>query len=267
MPTYAIGDVQGCYQELQDLLTEIHFNPTVDCLWFAGDLVNRGPHSLEVLRFVKQLPRAVVVLGNHDLHFLIRAQEPPRPHSTLAPLLAAPDCGELVDWLRVKPFLHYDPELGYAMAHAGLFPFWTLEQALGYAEEVQCVLSGESYRDLLKHLYGDTPTVWDEQLRDWDRLRFIVNAFTRMRFCDAQGHLDLTTKGEMGSQPCGYLPWFQLPNRMTGSLKIVFGHWAALEGKTDVPGVFAVDTGCVWGKRLTAMRLEDGQQFSVPARQ
>lgn len=269
MATYAIGDVQGCYDELQDLLRCILFDPEKDTLWFAGDLVNRGPKSLEVLRFIKNLPRSVVVLGNHDIHLLSlanRLAEAPKNHG-LNEVLKAPDCDSLIDWLRHQPLFHYDSTLGFAMVHAGIPPQWDLSLALDCAQEAQRMLQSDQYPEFLKHLYGNQPIRWHAQLAGWSRLRFIVNALTRMRFCDATGKLDFSTKGGIGTQPPGYFAWFEVPGRLLSGVPIVFGHWAALEGKTGVaPQVFALDTGCVWGNYLTAMRLEDKCFFQTPAR-
>jgi len=280
--TYAIGDVQGCYNELQDLLQHITFDRDRDTLWFAGDLVNRGPNSLEVLRFVKNLPNPVIVLGNHDLHLLSIANGHPFKDHALFDVLHAPDRDELIDWLRCQPLMHYDKKLGFAMVHAGIPPQWSLKQAIRYAAEVEAVLQSDQYPEFLEHLYGNKPTRWSNSLKGWSRLRFITNALTRMRFCDASGKLDLTSKGKVGTQPTGYLPWFQVPGRASEDINIIFGHWAALEGRVDIPAetipaeksgktgktgdaprLFALDTGCVYGAYLTALRLEDKQLFQV----
>ncbi|MFT3741702.1 MAG: symmetrical bis(5'-nucleosyl)-tetraphosphatase [Gammaproteobacteria bacterium] len=266
MPTYAIGDLQGCYDELMDLLQKIQFDPARDQLWFAGDLVNRGPKSLEVLHFIKSLPNPIVVLGNHDLHLLAIANGHPYQQHTLAPILAAADCDELIDWLRQQHLFYYDPQLDFALVHAGLPPQWTIHQASEHAAEVERTLRGKSYPQFLEQLYSNKPNLWHEDLKGWERLRFIANALTRIRFCDAAGYLDFNTKGEIGSQPAGYLPWFKVPGRASQDTRIIFGHWAALEGKTDMPTAFAIDTGCIWGRALTALQLESGQRFSVPAR-
>jgi bis(5'-nucleosyl)-tetraphosphatase (symmetrical) len=263
MSIYAIGDVQGCYDELQELLALVKFDPAQDTLWFAGDLINRGPHSLQTLRFIKSLPRAVVVLGNHDIHLLALANGHPFRQHTLHEVLAAPDCQELVDWLRRQPLLHYDAGLGYVMTHAGLLPQWSLAAAAGYAKELEAVLQRDDYATTLEHLYGNQPDCWEETLAGWGRLRFIMNAFTRMRFCTPHGKLDFGNNGPVGTQLPGYYPWFELPRDADTELKIVFGHWAALAGVTHNSRVFALDTGCAWGGSLTAMRLEDSQRFSV----
>jgi bis(5'-nucleosyl)-tetraphosphatase (symmetrical) len=267
MAHYAIGDIQGCFEPLQRLLGLIRFNPEQDQLWLVGDVVNRGPQSLEVLRFLQTLhPAALrVVLGNHDLHFLAVAFGliPLGKHDTFQPVLQAPDRESLCDWLRQQPLLHYDKKLNYIMTHAGILPAWTLAEAIKYAEEVQAALRSPAYRDALFHLYGNTPTHWNEQLTGWDRLRFINNSFTRMRFCTPDGGLDLEFKGKPGEQEKGQIPWFHIHPRNTAPIQLVFGHWAALGGVTHEPDIHALDTGCAWGNTLTAMRLEDQKRFEV----
>lgn len=264
MPTYAIGDVQGCYDELQELLRLIQFDPIQDYLWFVGDLINRGPKSLDVLRFIKKTKNAITVLGNHDLHLLALAQGNSYSHHTLQQVLSAPDCMELIEWLRVQPLLYHDADLNYTMIHAGLPPQWDLAKAQACAKEVESVLrNDELYPQLLQHMYGDEPSKWDDSLSGWDRWRFIINAFTRLRFCDINGGIDMHYKGKIGAQPANLMPWFKFPNRASQNLNIVFGHWAALQGETQEPRVHALDTGCVWGHYLTAMRLEDQQRFRV----
>lgn len=264
MAIYAIGDVQGCFAELQALLVEIAFNPKKDTLWFTGDLVNRGPASLEVLRFVKSLDkRQVTVLGNHDLHLLAVAYDVARIHrgDTLNAILTAPDKKELLDWLRERPLLHV--EQSYVLVHAGLAPMWTLADAIDLAREVETVLRSDMPQLLLKHMYGDKPDYWQPDLVGNERWRCIVSYFTRMRFCHRNGQLDLAYKGELINKPANLIPWFAVPGRVNANEKIIFGHWAALGGKTETPNTFALDTGCVWGKTLTAMRLEDNKRFSV----
>ncbi|MGH8529282.1 MAG: symmetrical bis(5'-nucleosyl)-tetraphosphatase [Nevskiales bacterium] len=269
MSTYAIGDVQGCYDELRALLKKIRFNPNKDRLWFTGDLVSRGPQSLATLRFVKQLGKAAVVtLGNHDLHLLAFHAHPGirrKPDPTLVQVLAAPDCTELMDWLRRRPLLHHDPALGFTLVHAGLPAPWSLTQARRCAREVQQQLRGPRYRRLLRQMYGNEPKRWSPGLRGSQRLRFIINSFTRMRYCHADGALALDSKGPLGTQPADCLPWFALPGRRSAGGKIVFGHWSAL-GQVRWPehGVYGVDSGCVWGGALTALRLEDLKTFSLP---
>jgi len=265
MSTYAIGDIQGCFEPLMRLLNQIHFKADKDSLWFTGDLVNRGPQSLETLRFIQSLgSQARTVLGNHDLTLLAVAYGAipfDSKHHTFGDILAAPDKTELIDWLRHQPLIHHDAALGYAMVHAGLYPKWDLALALSLAQEVAAVLQGPNLTPFLVSMFGNKPDHWDPQLSDNDRLRFITNCFTRLRFCSPEGQLELATKESAHSAPAEYLPWFSIPNPATRDLKILFGHWAALEGHCPVPNVFALDTGCVWGHCLTAMRLEDGQLF------
>ncbi len=268
MAIYAIGDVQGCYAELMDLLHLIQFDELKDCLWLTGDLVNRGRDSLAVLRFIKSLgPAQQVVLGNHDLHLLAIAYgAPSRAGDTLDAILTAPDRDVLIDWLRSRKLFHYDAEVGYALTHAGLAPSWTLEKAQALAEEVTTVLQGPAPQSLLNHLYGNKPDQWDDHLTGVERWRVIINYMTRMRFCYPDGRLALDCKGSLKDTPPHLVPWFDMPHRVTAKDKILFGHWAALGGIVDVPNVYALDTGCVWGNALTAMRLDDEKRFSVPYR-
>lgn len=257
MTTYAIGDLQGCYDALQRLLDKLRFDPVQDQLWLAGDLVNRGPDSLASLRFVKSLgDNAVTVLGNHDLHLLaIAADHKTTKDAGLKSILAASDTDELIDWLRRQPLLHYDPELDYALVHAGIYPAWTLQQALGYAEELHQVLASDNYLDFIHHMYGNKPKSWHDDLSDWDRLRFIVNSFTRMRYCESDGKLNLKDKGPIGSQRTGSLPWFDMPQRKTRKQRILFGHWSTV-GRLNRQDVYALDTGCIWGGDLSALQLD-----------
>ena len=269
MAVYAIGDVQGCFDALQSLLASAGFDPEKDRLWFCGDLVNRGPDSAKVLRYLRALgTRAVTVLGNHDLHLLaVSAGEAPKPQDTFFDVLAAPDRDDLLDWLRQRPVLHHDDELGFTLVHAGLPPRWDLGRAQRNAKELETVLRGPGYTEFLDNMYGDEPTQWSEHLRGWDRLRFIVNAFTRMRYCDEDGRLSLRNSGPPGTQDAHLVPWFEASGRRTTGLRILFGHWATLTlGDAIDPrhGVYHLDTGCAWGGRLTAMRLGDGRFFSVP---
>lgn len=269
MATYAIGDVQGCYDELQTLVSSLNLQPE-DTLWFCGDLVNRGPQSLETLRYVRSLgTQAVTVLGNHDLHLLAvhHGLARTKRSDTLDAILDAPDRNDLMQWLQQQPLLHYDPDLNYVMTHAGVPPKWSVEKASLLANEVENTLRSPRATDFFKHMYGNQPTRWSSKLESWERFRVITNYFTRMRFCTAEGDLEFASKGGVETQPDGFLPWFKQPNRKTAEQNIVFGHWAALEGKADAPHVYALDTGCVWGQRLTAMRLEDKQRFSVPSAQ
>ncbi len=267
MANYAIGDIQGCFEPLQSLLNIIQFKPAEDRLWLTGDLINRGPESLKVLRFLKNLPKAPrIVLGNHDLHFLAVAYHalPAHPKDTFHDILQAEDKLELCHWLRQQPLLYHDAELNFTMTHAGILPSWTLAQAIEYATEVAQLLQSEHYQDLLANQYGNTPERWHNDLQAWERYRFIINSFTRMRFCTPEEALDLTTKTGIDYPQPGLIPWFQFPNRLTQHDNIIFGHWAALNGKVTEPKLFALDTGCAWGNCLTAMRLEDQHYFSVP---
>ena len=258
MAVYAIGDIQGCFDELQALLARIGFDAHRDRLWFTGDLVNRGPKSLETLRYVRELgSAAVTVLGNHDLHLLASAYGYRLDHvkDTLEPILHAPDRDLLVDWLRRRPLLHHDAALGFTMVHAGLPPQWDLALAQRCATEVESVLRGELLEDFLAHMYGNHPLQWSEELRGHERMRFIINCFTRMRFCDATGRLDLKSKGPPGSQPAGYYPWYEISWRGSRNLNVIFGHWSTL-GPCEYPGVYPIDSACLWGGRLTALRID-----------
>jgi bis(5'-nucleosyl)-tetraphosphatase (symmetrical) len=270
MAVYAIGDIQGCYDELRELLATIHFDPECDRLWFVGDLVNRGPKSLETLRFVRDLgTAAITVLGNHDLHLLAAAYGI-RPDTiddeTLEPVLAATDRDELIDWLRRRPLLHHDADLGYLMVHAGLPPQWDLSLARQCAGEVESVLRSDRLEAFLSHMYGNKPRQWSRELTGWDRLRFIVNCFTRMRFCDRKGKLELKSSGPPGSQPDGYYPWYEIPGRASEGMNIIFGHWSTLR-TTDIPGIFPTDSGCLWGGQLTALRIDTRpERIDLPCR-
>ena len=259
MATYAIGDVQGCFNELQRLLDRIGFDRFRDTLWFTGDLVNRGPDSLQTLRFVQRLgENAVTVLGNHDLHLLAVAAGIGKFHKrsdTLDEVLNAPDREELLDWLRSRPLFHFDETLGTALLHAGLPPQWSIADAGRYAEEVEHVLQRGDDSEFFKHMYGDEPDHWSDGLRGWDRLRFIVNSLTRMRYCTEKGRIDLRSKGKPGTQPEGFLPWFEIPNRRSRGTRVICGHWSTL-GLRIMGDVCAIDTGCLWGGQLTAIRLD-----------
>lgn len=261
MATYAIGDVQGCYDELQLLLERVGFNRVHDRLWLVGDLVNRGPKSLQVLRFVKALgDRAVTVLGNHDLHLLTQFEgfERKRKDDTFTDVLGAPDAKELVDWVRTWPMVHV--EGNWAMVHAGLLPTWSMRKAESLGKEVQAALTGADYRDFLKNMYGSKPERWEDSLAGWDRLRVIVNAMTRMRFCTEDGTMEFHTTGK--TPPAGFQTWHE--TRKENEAQIVFGHWsqARLQLNARVAGL---DTGCVWGGPLTALRLEDRWLVQVPS--
>ena len=258
MSIYAIGDLQGCHAELERLLDRLDFDPASDRLWFAGDLVNRGPESLAVLRRVRALgDSAIVVLGNHDLHLLAVAAGNAKhsKKSTLGAILRAPDRDELLDWLRHRPLLHHDPELGLTLVHAGLAPQWDLAEARACARELETVLRSDDYPEFMHAMYGNEPARWSPDIRGIERLRFITNVLTRLRFCTPDGTLALKEKGEIGSQSPGLLPWFQVPGRRTRADRIVFGHWSAL-GYWSGENVWAIDSGCLWGGALTALRLD-----------
>ncbi len=261
--TYAIGDIQGCQQPLEALLSKLPFDAAEDRLWFVGDLVNRGPDSLETLRFVRGLgERAVCVLGNHDLHLLTVAGGHARAHKddTLDGILDAPDCGELLHWLRHRPLLHAAE--GYVMVHAGLLPEWTVERAANLATEVQAALQGPDHQRFLAQLYGNQPDRWDDRLVGMDRLRTIVNVLTRLRLCTDSGQMEFKHKADPADAPAGYLPWFDIPGRMSRGTPIIFGHWSAL-GLVLRENLVGLDTGCLWGRTLTAMRLEDRKIFQL----
>lgn len=263
MPTYAIGDLQGCQPSLRELLEHIGFDPDRDRLWLVGDLVSRGPESLETLRFVRNLGKAAVcVLGNHDLHLLaIHAGVRETRDRGLKAILKAPDGDALIDWLRRRPLLHHDPRLDATLVHAGVHPAWTLEEAQARAAELQEILAGPRWTAFLHRMYGNLPDRWDPGLRGWDRLRFICNSFTRMRYLHPDGRLNLADNGAPGTQPEGDLPWFDFPRRAMAGRRIVFGHWSTL-GLVQRPDLLALDTGCVWGGRLTAARLDsDGTEI------
>lgn len=257
MATYAIGDVQGCYDSLQRLLEKLNFDSTNDTLWFAGDLVNRGPDSLSTLRFVKSLGNsAITVLGNHDLHLLaIAAKHKNSNDSGLSAILHAHDSTELLNWLRSQPLLHHDPELNFTMVHAGIYPLWDLATAQQHAHELENVLRSDTYIDFILHMYGNLPDKWDESLQSWDRLRFICNSFTRMRYCEKDGVLNFKSHGAPGTHPENTVAWFELPTRKIIKERILFGHWSTL-GSINKENIYALDTGCVWGGKLTALRLD-----------
>lgn len=261
MATFAIGDVQGCFDELQELLARIGFDRARDRLWFVGDLVNRGPKSLEVLRLVRSLgDAALVVLGNHDLHLLAVAEgfARKRADDTLDAVLDASDREALLAWLRGRPMMLAEGR--YALVHAGLLPQWSVDEALALAAEVEATLRGPEFRAFFARMYGGTPDRWDESLSGVDRLRLIVNAMTRLRFCTPEGAMDFHVKNEQA--PAGYLPWFEarVPREEPA---IVCGHWSAL-GLKLTERFALLDSGCVWGGALSALRLEDRWLVQVP---
>jgi len=257
MAIYAVGDLQGCLDPLQRLLERLAFDPAQDHLWLVGDVVNRGPQSLEALRFVRDLGGAgLTVLGNHDLHLLAVALggHKTKGKDTLDTILTAPDRDELIDWLRRQPLLHHDPALGVVMAHAGIPPAWDLPTAIACARQAEAVLAGDEARNFLAEMYGDHPSRWDAGLEGLARLRYIVNALTRMRYLTADGRLEFKYKCAPDQAPDGLIPWYAAPRKPLGA-KVVFGHWSTL-GRTRLPGALALDTGCLWGGTLTAVRLD-----------
>lgn len=267
MATYAIGDVQGCYDSLMALLDKIDYDDNQDTLWFAGDLVNRGPKSLKTLRFIKGLgDKAISVLGNHDLHLLALYynQASPKKSDTLEATLQAKDAEEIMHWLRHRPLVHHDKSLNAVMVHAGIPPKWSAKKARKRALEVETFIQSADFKAFFHSMYGNKPSKWKKSLEGMDRLRMIVNYFTRMRFCSQDGQLDLVAKEGLESKPEGFSPWFEL-DRKAKDTRIVFGHWAALEGKANAENVFALDTGCVWGGKLSTLRLEDEAWFRIPA--
>jgi bis(5'-nucleosyl)-tetraphosphatase (symmetrical) len=264
MAFYAIGDVQGCREALEDLLHHIQFDAQRDHLWFAGDLVARGPDSLGVLRLVKSLgASAKTVLGNHDLHLLAvhYGIRPAKPNDRTQAILEAPDRHELMQWLRQQPLCLYHADFDAVLTHAGIPPGWSLHNTLERAAEVESVLKSDRITDFLAQMYGNEPDYWDENLKDMARLRVITNFLTRLRLIDANGHMDFTFKEELAHSPEGLFPWFTQPNPALKTRLILFGHWAAIKGETQSSRFIGLDTGCVWGGHLTAYRLEDGKRF------
>ncbi|MDP1664068.1 MAG: symmetrical bis(5'-nucleosyl)-tetraphosphatase [Methylobacter sp.] len=265
MSIYAIGDIQGCFDELLRLLDTISFNEHTDQLWFAGDLVNRGPKSLETLRFVKSLgDSAITVLGNHDLHLLAASCAPKNiahKKDSLLPILEAPDRDELIDWLRHRPLFHFNDD--FCLVHAGLPPQWDFKKTKKMALLAEQALKDTDYQAFLKQMYGNKPNIWSSNLKGVEKLRFIINCFTRMRYCDVNGRLDFVNSGPPGSQPKSLVPWFEVPKRKNADMRIIFGHWSAL-GYYEGPNCYAIDTGCLWGGQLTALKLgEQVQRFSI----
>ncbi|MGH8229513.1 MAG: symmetrical bis(5'-nucleosyl)-tetraphosphatase [Steroidobacteraceae bacterium] len=255
---YAIGDIQGCADELHALVKRIRFDPGRDELWLVGDLVNRGPRSLDTLRYVRSLgASAVTVLGNHDLHLLARAltgRPAGRHGDTLDEVLAAPDREALIEWLLHRPLAHFDAASGDLLIHAGLVPQWTVARALELAREAQGALRRDP-RNFLEQMYGDRPDRWSEELSGMERARFVVNVLTRLRVCTPDGRIDLGMKGPPKAAGAGLRPWFEIPERASRDTRIIFGHWSAL-GYVSAFGVLGLDTGCVWGGALTAVRLD-----------
>jgi len=263
MATLAIGDVQGCYDQLMRLLERAGYDDARDVLWFVGDLVNRGPQSAQTVRFAKKLgARQVTVLGNHDLALLVIAAGIKKPHrgDTYDELLAAPDREELLHWLRHQKMMHAGE--GYAMVHAGLLPQWSVARALTLAQDVEFALQGPDYREFLANMYGNEPVRWRDDLAGYDRLRVIVNAMSRMRLVTAEGSMEFGHKLGLANLPAGYLPWYDAPRRASRGDRVIFGHWAAL-GLLLRKDVVCLDSGCVWGRALSALRLEDRRLYQL----
>jgi symmetrical bis(5'-nucleosyl)-tetraphosphatase len=264
MATYFVGDIQGCLPDLKKLLTQAHFNPHHDQLWLAGDLVARGPESLETLRFVKALGQsAQIILGNHDLHLLAAANKlvQVKPSDRTQPIFEAQDSEELLNWLRQQPILAEHPDFPLVMVHAGISPQWSLVTAREQARKVETLLRSDNYLWLLEHMYGDSPNYWHSELNEIEQLRYTINSFTRMRFCDSHGRLNMQCKATPGNKDTGDLiPWFTVKRQHVIDKTIIFGHWAALMGHQDQQCI-GLDTGCVWGNSLTMLRWDDGQRF------
>ena len=263
MATYAMGDLQGCFTTFQRLIDLINFDPTQDKLWLVGDIVNRGPDSLSILRVIRQAGDAMImVLGNHDLHLLMVAAGIVKSHpgDTIQSVLDAPDRDELLNWLRHQKLFHVGGE--YAMVHAGLLPSWSISQAAQLAHEVENALRQDNYQELFSQLYGNAPNYWRDEWSGYKRLRVIINAMTRMRICTPEGKMNFAFKGDMPSIPAGYSPWFDLPQRASQKNTIICGHWSAL-GLYLTYNVIALETGCVWGVQLTVIRLEDRKVFQL----
>lgn len=264
---YAIGDIQGCYDGLMRLLDKINFNENLDRLWFVGDLVNRGPASLQVLRFIKNLPITPnITLGNHDLYLLTLIylnDKATRQKDTLSCILNASDVEEIGNWLRKQAIILYDSKLNIVMSHAGIPPVWGLEESLQYAQELESALQSPDFKLFLIEMFGDKPNKWENNLTGYPRLRLICNYFTRMRYCNLDGSLDLQYKGRVQTAPHHIMPWFNIPNRIPIQSEIIFGHWASLQGLTPFPTLHAIDTGFIWGGAMTALRLQDKQRFSI----
>lgn len=266
MTIYAVGDIQGCLQPLLYLLKKVEFNPKKDKLWAVGDLVNRGSESLETLRFLRELGTAVqVVLGNHDLHLLAVAQgiRPCNDSDTFQSLLSAPDLPELLHWLRQWPLVHHDPRIDITMVHAGIAPSWSLDHALAHSDEVTRALKDDRRLPrLLRNINENQPCLWHNKLNGVERLQTIISYCTHMRFCDSHGGMEFSYTGSTQKPyPSGYQPWFMVSPRAMEKQTIIFGHWAALHGETGQDNAIALDTGYVWGKYLTLMRLSDRKRF------
>jgi len=268
MATYAIGDVQGCYLELNALLDRLQFDPVRDRIWFLGDLINRGPDNLAVVEFVRSLgSSATTVLGNHDLHFLaiVLGGHTPNKSDTFTDLLESDDVQEIAQWFCQQPLLVKDESLGYVMTHAGIPHLWDLRKASELAAEVEKAYRGKKQRDYFSQMYGNEPACWSDKLKGMDRLRAITNYLTRMRLMTADGTLEFAHKGPLSEAPPGTVPWYELRAQHPLGVTTLFGHWAALEGVTGAADVIALDTGCVWGRELTALCLETKSYTQIAA--
>jgi len=265
MTTFVIGDLHGCLDPLKQLLDKIQFNPGDDTLWFVGDLINRGPQSLETLRFVKSLgDSAITVLGNHDLHLLgvMHGVRSVSTKDTLDDILNANDLDEITDWLRRRPLLHHDADLQVTMVHAGIHPKWNLKTAMELAVEVETVLRHDQIEERLPRLFGNKPCKWSKKLGKWDRRRFALNVFTRMRYCTSEGKLDFSSTAAPAKAPKSLVPWYKVAERKTIPGRIVFGHWSSHPAYA-VSNVVPMDRGCVWGGALTALELESGNSLTA----
>lgn len=265
MANILVGDIHGCYDPLRLLLDQVKFNPNKDTLWLTGDLVARGSHSLEVLRFAQSLgEKCRISLGNHDIHLLALQADLCKTHlkDKLDKLLSAPDAGELIYWLRTRPLLQHDPRLKLIMVHSGISPQWNLEQTLSCAKEAEMVLRSKKYLSFIKKMYANSPNYWSPNLTGTQRLRYIINAFTRMRYCYNDGRLDFNCKETLDNASPSLTPWFLLKNQLPKDYSVVFGHWAALMGKNIPKPFYGLDTGCCWGGFLTALRFEDKHIFT-----
>ena len=262
MSTYAFGDIQGCFDELTALLLHINFNKDKDHLYFLGDLINRGTQNLETLKFMMSLKHANFILGNHDLHFLAVANDCQKisKKDTFNDVISSPELPDIIEWMRTQSLILHLEKFNCTMVHAGIPPNWSAKEALIYGSEVENVLRDKDFKNFLNHMYGNEPAIWSPSLKGWDRLRIITNSLTRLRFCDKEGRMEFKHKTTL--QPKGYRPWFSFDR---SNENILFGHWAAIEGETGKSNLQALDTGCVWGRALTCLRLDDQKLFSVPA--
>lgn len=264
MSTYVVGDIQGCFQELTNLLDKVSFDSAADNLWIAGDMINRGPDNLATIDLLQSLTNTRIVLGNHDLHFLAVATTDRKPakSDTIDDLLNCEQLDDIVNWMKHQPLTFYSDQFDVLLVHAGIPHTWSIEDALGFAGEVESVIQGNDSQQFFEQMYGNEPAQLTTDLSGIERWRVITNYFTRLRFCSTDGAMELVTKTDIA--PAGYAPWFEYPRN--DATRILFGHWAAIEGKTSSKQFVALDTGCVWGRELSALRLDDNKLFSVPAR-